>query len=275
MAVQEGVRERPFFLKGINRLINHSLFNALKMHYFQVLPSTMTLNHNEVHVWSVSLEIPPADLTHYSRILSASERERASRFHFTKDRNQFIVAKGILRFLIGRYLGRDPSDIQFSHNTHGKPSLKCTVDSKSLSFNVSHSGGRALYALSEGLPVGIDLERIRFNLTFESIAKRFFSPAEVTVFCSLQKQYRAEAFFNCWTRKEAIIKAKGIGLFLGLGLFDVSLRPGEPARLLRTRYDEGDIRNWSLHDIDAGSEFKAALAVKSIQPQISCYSWCP
>ncbi len=244
------------------------------MHYFQGVPSTKTLNHDEIHVWNVSLELPSADTTHYSSILSASERERASRFHFEKDHSQFIVGRGVLRVLIGHYLGENPSHIQFSYNTFGKPFLMSPVGNKPLIFNVSHSSGKALYAFSKEQPLGIDLERLRLIVGFESIAKRFFSPAEISMFSSLPEPSKRDAFFSWWTRKEAFIKVKGVGLSLGLDQFDVTLRPGEPARLLQTRYDRKDVRHWSLHDLDAGPGFKAALAVRSIQPQISFYSWC-
>jgi 4'-phosphopantetheinyl transferase len=244
------------------------------MDHFQSPSTIPTLNHDEVHVWYASLEMDYADIVDYSKTLSSDEKERIDRFYFAKDRNNFIRGRGILRVLLGRYLKKDPSCIQLSYNTYGKPSLKCPIEANSLNFNVSHSDEKILYAFSKGLPLGIDLEYIRLDLSFESIAKRFFSPLEATMFYSLPEAFKAEAFFNCWTRKEAFVKAKGGGLSLELDQFDVSLRPGEPARVLRTRYDERDNQDWSLHDIDVGSEFKAALAVKSIKPQISCYSWC-
>ena len=235
----------------------------------------LTLNRNDVHVWNVSLEVDSTDIAHLAKILSPDEQARVNRFHFEKDRTQFIISRGILRVLIGRYLGENPSHIQFAYNTFGKPLLMCSVDSDSLMFNVSHAGGKALYAFSKKQPLGIDLERIRLNIAFESIAKRFFSPVEITMFSSLQEPCKREAFFSWWTRKEAFIKAKGVGFSLGVDQFDVTLRPGEPARLIHTRYDERDVRHWSLHDIDAGSGFKAALAVRSTQPRISHYNWCP
>jgi len=244
------------------------------MDHFQSPSTIPALNHAVVHVWYASLEMDSADIVHYSKTLSSDEKERADRFHFEKDRNHFIIARCILRILLGRYLEKDSSCIQFSYNTYGKPSLKCPVDANPFNFNVSHSDKKVLYAFSKGLPLGIDLEYIRLDLAFESIAKRFFSPLEAAMFCSLPEPFKAEAFFNCWTRKEAFVKARGDGLSLELDQFDVSLRPGEPARLLRTGYDEEDIRDWSIHDIDAGKEFKATLAVKSTHPQISCYSWC-
>jgi len=243
------------------------------MQHFQLNLKIPALNANDIHVWHVSLKIDSNDIAHYRRTLSTDEKERAERFHFAKDCNRFIAARGMLRALLGCYLGKHPSCIQFSYNHHGKPFLKCFADNKSLGFNVSHSDEKALYAFSKGLPIGVDLERIRMDLSFEPIAIRFFSPSEAAMFCSLPEPARMEAFFNCWTRKEAFVKAKGNGLSLELDQFDVSLRPGEPASLLETRYDQDDLMNWSLHDIDAGKGFKAALAVETIHPQISWYNW--
>lgn len=226
-----------------------------------------------IHVWSAFLDADDAKIPGYASLLSPDEAERASRFHFEKDRNHFIVCRGLLRILLGSYSRQEPADIQFRYNEFGKPSMIAPDKTASTLFNLSHSRGKALLAFSKNIPLGIDLEGMRGNLDFASMAKRFFSPAEISAFFSLPEEFWQEAFFNCWTRKEAFLKAKEKGLSLGLDQFDVSLRPGEPARLLRTAYEESDARLWSLHDLNAGPGYKAALAAKSKKPDISYHHW--
>lgn len=171
------------------------------------------------------------------RVLSADERERAARFHFLKDREHFIAARGLLRLLLSRYLDLPPQQLSFSYSPYGKPALAGERDCTSLRFNVSHSHGVALYAFTLEREVGVDVEYIRQDVVGESIAEHFFSAQEVTSLRALPAGVQPQAFFNCWTRKEAFIKARGEGLSFPLDQFDVSLVPGEATALISTRND--------------------------------------
>ena len=128
------------------------------------------------------------------------ERQRAGRFHFEKDRGEFIVGRALLRTLLGRYGHREPSQLEFHYGASGKPRL--AGEDPSLRFNLSHSHGLALYAFSRGRELGIDVEQIRSNADAKKIAERFFSSQEVATLRALPAHEREKAFFDCWTRKE-------------------------------------------------------------------------
>ena len=224
-------------------------------------PEHIVLESNEVHVWRASLTPSEARIQVLKQTLAADELQRASRFHFPKDRNHFIVARGLLRAMLARYLLCDPRSLSFSVNQYGKPSLTSASQHTPLYFNVSHSHEMALYAFTTLGEVGIDLEYINRNVEILELAGRFFSPREVAMLRTVPSQFQYEAFFNCWTRKEAYIKARGMGLSLDLQLFDVSLAPGMPATLLASREFGQDAARWSLYDLSPGLGYKAALAV--------------
>lgn len=183
------------------------------------------------------------------------ELERASRFHFDKHRNSFVIARGFLRHVLSRYFDTEPDALRFSYSEYGKPALDGT-----LYFNLSHSHRVALLAITEDRQIGVDVEHIRADFATEEIARRFFSHLEVESFNSLRTEEQVAAFFRCWTRKEAFIKATGKGLSQPLDKFDVTLAPGVTAALLRV--DEDDASRWSMSDIDAGSDYAGALVVE-------------
>jgi 4'-phosphopantetheinyl transferase len=142
---------------------------------------------------------------------------------------------------------------------------------ESLSFNVTHTQGMALYAVTRNHAIGVDLEYIQRQMEWEEVAERFFSPYEVSMLRAVPPHTRHIAFFNCWTRKEAYIKARGMGLSLALDQFDVSLIPGEPAALLNIREEGQDISNWSLYDLYPGNDYIAALAVEGHISSLKCW----
>lgn len=216
---------------------------------------------NEVHVWRASLVSRP-DRHLLWQVLSEEERSRAGRFVFDRDREHFVVARGLLRRLLGRYLDRDPASIEFRYSAFGKPELSGALAAEGFRFNLSHSGGLALYALAREREIGVDIEQFRDNLDEMEIAERFFSRAEVAALRALPPSAENKGFFTCWTRKEAYIKAKGEGLSTPLDRFDVSLAPGQPARLLMTREAPEERERWSLREIDPGPGYTAAIAVE-------------
>lgn len=196
----------------------------------------------EVHCFS--LDVDAARLRELAGFLSAEERERARRFRFERDRNRFTACRGTLRELLGVSSG-----VRFAYGAFGKPRL----EDSDVRFNVSHSHGMAMIATTRGREVGCDIERIDPSFADDKIPERFFSPYEVAALRALPASDQCEAFFRCWTRKEAFIKACGMGMSLALDSFDVSL--GRPALL---RGAEG----WSLYDVDAPAGYAAALVLE-------------
>ncbi len=236
-------------------------------------PKNLTLGNDEVHVWRAALNVQASHVQCLRRTLTADERSRAERFHFQKDREHFIVARGLLRAILGRYLDVEPSQLRFSYSPYGKPSLARESGSGDLCFNVSHADGLALYAVTRGRQLGVDIERVRADLADEQVAERFFSQQELAELRTFSGSMRSQAFFNCWTRKEAYIKARGEGLSLPLDQFDVSLAPGGPAALLSTAGNPQEAFRWSLRELNPGSGYVAALAAEGDDWQLKCWQW--
>jgi 4'-phosphopantetheinyl transferase len=201
----------------------------------------------DVEVVCVELEVAVDRRDQCYARLSDDERERAARFRFDRDRNRFVVCRGNLRELLGERLGVAPADVEFGYGANGKP------ETRGVEFNVSHSDSRALIAISRARVVGVDLERMNRAFMHEQIPERFFSPGEVRALRALPEAEQVEAFFHCWTRKEAYVKARGVGLSLALDSFDVSLAPGEPARFLR------GVEGWEIESVNAGEGYAAAV----------------
>lgn len=236
-------------------------------------PESLTLASDEVHVWRVGLDLRLSQVQNLLQTLTEDERSRAERFYFVRDRHHFIVARGALRAILSRYLNCEPGQIRFCYNQQGKPALVREWGGDWLRFNVSHARGLALVAVTRDREIGVDVEYIRPDLANEQIAEQFFSPREVAQLRALPPALQPEAFFNCWTRKEAYIKAQGMGLSLLLDQFDVSLVPGEPAALLSTRGDPREASRWSLRELMPGPGYIAALAVKGHGWRLSCWQW--
>ncbi|WP_250124597.1 4'-phosphopantetheinyl transferase superfamily protein [Chroococcidiopsis sp. CCMEE 29] len=236
-------------------------------------PTDLTVTSSDVHVWRAALAQPAARVQQLVQTLSADERIRAERFYFERDRNRFIVGRGLLRIVLSRYLGIAPDQLQFYYGSRGKPALAETLSESKLRFNLSHSEEMALYAVTRDREIGIDIEYIRPITEMEQIAKRFFSIQENAVFCTLPPNQKQTAFFNCWTRKEAYVKAIGDGLALSLTQFDVSLTSGEPARLLAIQGDRSAANHWSLQEVKPAPGYVAALAVEGHGWNLSCWQW--
>ncbi len=229
-----------------------------------------TLAQDQVHIWHLLLEEEVARVEELCGLLSRDERGRAARFHFEKDRHHFIVTHGCLRRILGRYLNLAPEQLQFTYSHYGKPAL---AYASRLSFNLSHSQTAALLAITPAPTVGVDIEQIRDGLPCLEVAKHFFSPQEQAALAELPPELQAEAFFNCWTRKEAYIKARGEGLALPLDQFDVTLAPGQPAQLLHTRPDAAGAARWTLQALSVDAGYAAAVAVEGRDWQIHSFEF--
>ncbi|MCP4427903.1 MAG: 4'-phosphopantetheinyl transferase superfamily protein, partial [Chloroflexi bacterium] len=229
----------------------------------------------DLHIWSAALDLPAEQRRQFWRLLAPDEQDRANRFRFERDKNHFTAARGLLRTLIGRYLDLSPGGLQFQYSEYGKPSLTSSSQIETFQFNVTHSQGVALYAFCWGSPVGVDVEKIRPLPDAKQIAARFFSASENERFQALSAEQQDEGFFNCWTRKEAFIKAVGEGLSYPLDQFDATLTPGEPARLRRIRGSWEEAARWSLYSFMPAPRFVGATAVPGRNWRLACWRWPP
>lgn len=236
-------------------------------------PDILRLERREIHVWRASLDVGEERLNALVEILSDEEQQRAQRFHFPKDRNHFVVSHGILRTLLALYQGWPPESFEFLYGPQGKPFLAGpTVD---LQFNMAHSRDLALYAFARDREVGVDVEYLKPGVANDEVPERFFSTQEVAKLRALSPSKQQEAFFRCWTRKEAYLKANGEGIAFGLNQFTVSLAPDEPATLLATPLDPSEAGRWSIRHLDPGPGYAGALAVRGPTDRLSCWQWSP
>lgn len=221
------------------------------------------LHNGEVHVWSALLDESQESLSAYAGLLTEDEMRRASNYVFRRDQTHLILSRGILRELLGGYLSAPGKSIQIRSAAGGKPAIVPEVHNMDLRFNLSHSHGFAVFAFSIGRELGVDAEFIREDVEVDQIAQRYFSNAEREELRSLKAADRARAFFLCWTRKEAYVKARGKGLEIPLDSFSVTLTPGAQARLTSE-----DADRWSLHSLELATGWASALVIEGTPARI-------
>lgn len=219
----------------------------------------MVLPLGEVHLWLVSIAEKEAQLDDLRGILSSEELKRAERFHFEKDKKRYVVARGMLREILSQYCPFGPEEHQFRYNQYGKPYL---IGSDWLCFNISHSEDKVLYGLTQNREIGIDIEYVKPFENAHHIVERFFSDYEKDQFRSVPDHLKNRAFFSCWTRKEAYIKALGKGMSLPLDEFSVYFIPDKPACLLETKHDIREKDRWTIQEINVGEGYIAAVIVQ-------------
>jgi len=212
-----------------------------------------------VHIWRLQLDAPDGKVEELRTYLSRDECARADRFMRPEHGRSFTAAHGTLRLILSKYLRCSPEEIGFGKNDFGKPSLS---EKSPIEFNLSHSGDAALVAVTSDREIGVDIERYREGLETEKISKRFFSPREVAVLLALPESDREEAFYTCWTRKEAYIKARGEGLSIGLSGFEVAFAPGAAPALLHSDKDPKEADRWEFVNIDVQPGYAAACVVE-------------
>lgn len=235
------------------------------------VPSRITATRpGEARIWTADLEPGAATVDRLVPLLSPDERERAARFHFRRDAMRWIVARTALRQILGGCLGADPRAVAFTYGDKGKPALAAPRGADDLQFSLAHSAHLAVYAVAVGSPVGIDIERLRPVPEMDRIAERTFSRQERTALRRLPATLRPAGFFNCWTRKEAYIKALGLGLSYPLERFSVSLAPGAPARLEVVESDPAHVETWTMAALAPRSGFVGALVVGSRPIRVVC-----
>lgn len=210
----------------------------------------------DVHVWRVPLRRDDATRERLAHTLSPEEQARAARFRFDRHRERFLVAHGVLRTVLSGYVGSSPEELRFDAEPDGKPFLATRTDDD-LRFNLSHSAGLALVAVSAGREIGVDVERIEPKRDLDGLARRFFAPEERDALLRLPPDERDAGFFRYWTMKEAYLKAVGTGLGRALASFAISARDDGPPRLLRS--DAGDADRWYFECLEVGPGFAGAL----------------
>ncbi len=231
------------------------------------LLNSISLKKDKVDIWCVSLDMGEDSFHILYGFLSKEERQKADSLQFPFVREKYVTSRGLLRGILALYVHTEPGDLQFSYGVYGKPGIPHTCDGLEITFNMSHSNGLALYGVGLGLALGVDIEKIRENMAFLDISKRFFSENEYDAIKKLPSAQIKEGFFNCWTRKEAYVKAKGVTLASLIGRFEVSLAPGAPAEMLAHEADPLEKGRWSFMDLDVGMDFRAALVVEGAEIQ--------
>lgn len=216
-----------------------------------------------IEVVVAQLDVGPDDVRAAAALLSDGERQRASRFARDRDRRRYTVARSRLRQLLGARLEVPPDAIELVYGERGKPGLAPRFQDSALRFNVSHADGVAVYAFSVGREIGVDVEGVRVMPDADAIAACMFSRRENEAYRALDPRDKPLGFFNCWTRKEAFVKALGDGLYHPLDRFDVTLAPGEAARLLRVESTPGDQCGWGLHAFAPGPGLVGAVAARA------------
>jgi len=226
----------------------------------------MKLDHRDVQVWALRTGTSSGVVEQFLQVLTPDEADRAGRFHFDRDRRSFVIARGALRMLLGSYLGIAPESVPFKYGSKGKPALAQT---STLEFNASHSGGLAVFAFTDGCELGIDVEQIRPIPDGIAIAHRFFSSEEVSDLLALPVKEQERAFYLCWSRKEAYIKATGDGLSTPLDQFRVTLTPDRPVRFVHLGHSTAAAERWTLHDLQIDPGYAAALAYPDAKRPVS------
>ncbi len=212
----------------------------------------LMLLERDIHVWSVELNLSHQQLEDFSQFLTEQERQRAAKFINPTHGNRWTIARGYLRQILGKYINLKPKAIVFNYGAQGKPA----VEGKDIQFNLSHSGDRAVYAISAKHPVGIDLEQIH-PLPAADLVDRFFSSAEQAIFHSLPVDLQQAAFFHAWTQKEAYLKACGTGLSTPLDRIEVSIDPRTPAAIISAPITG----MWQIQKLAISTAYASAIVI--------------
>ncbi len=227
------------------------------------LLSVPALGPASIHLWYAQPLERRSLFADLSALLSPEEDDRRTQLRFEGNRQDFVFARGMLRTLLAAYLETDPRGLRFQYSEHGKPSLAGSDAENELQFNLSHTQGAVLLAICRRRAIGVDIERVREDFSVQEIAERFFSLAERQALMRLPEAERRPAFFRCWTRKEAFLKARGHGLSFPLDRFDVSIGADETEVRLTTRPDPMEAQDWQILQAPAPEGYAAAVALAS------------
>lgn len=230
--------------------------------FWEPAPQQVAIAANEVHLWRASLEVEAAMIHQLYPLLNSAEQNRAGRFRFERDRRRFIVARANLRKILSRYLNRNAQDICFVYGPYGKPALGLEQNEGNIRFNLSHSKGWAIYAVTQHHEIGVDIEAVRSELNWRALVEKIFSEDEKSLIQQVPKSIQQQLFFQGWTRKEAVLKAIGCGLSLSPDCIEVALAT---VPLLYSAQDSWRVEgkcDFSLYDIKMTSDYVGALAIE-------------
>ena len=232
------------------------------------------LEAGEVHVWAAALDATGDRQLRLAATLTPEERERAARFRTSELRRRWTAGRGLLREILGHYLAVEPAAVRFGRNAHGKPMLAGEAQLP-IALNLARSGGLGVYAFTSSHAVGVDLEEVREFPEMRAMAGNTFSRGERAALEAVSHEDFLAAFFRCWTRKEAFLKARGTGLLAALDSFDVEVVPDRPAALLRVSGDAAAPGQWTLLNLEPALGYLGALAVgaPTCQVTVRAGSW--
>ncbi len=224
--------------------------------------SRLGIAWQEVHVWLICLSLPWSKVGQLKSALSPDEKTRADRFRSPVDRMRFVIAHGVKRIILGSYINVEPRDLRFGCNRYGKPVLLGQIDPYQIHFNLSHSYDIALLAVTLGLRVGVDIEFYGEANVDDLLTPEVFSQKEMEVLHRLPATERRQAFYNCWTKKEALAKAIGYGLAHPFQLPEFPIAPEQSADLVTMPWTQRDAHCWSLRSLNIAEAYVGALAVE-------------
>ncbi len=239
------------------------------MTMWRAAPAELPALERTVHVWAVPLDDARVDVDGGRELLSPDERERAARFHFEQHRRRFLLAHIALHWILSGYLKIPPARLYFELGSNGKPKLPPSLANRGFEFNLSHSNDMALLAINLIGEVGVDIEYVKPGFKFEEIAESFFTAREFAELRGLPSELQRQAFFRCWTCKEAFLKAKGTGLSGRLDEVEITLSASDEVRI------RADVAGWSLAELNPIDAYEAALVVAGPPVPICCYRWQP
>ncbi len=242
------------------------------------VPPAPDLPPGEIQVWAIPLDPPAERVAALARVLTPDEEARAARFRFDVHRRRYVVGRGVLRALLGAYLRVPPAALRFDYRERGKPDLAAPWRGEGLAFNLSNSEDLALVGFVRGADLGVDVEYLKEMSDLTEIATRFFSASEVATLAGVPAERKKEAFFNCWTRKEAYLKAVGVGLAAPLDSFAVTLEPGAAPRMLTLEGDRERAARWFFRHLAPRPDFLGAVAIElpdaaAPPPRVVCWSY--
>jgi 4'-phosphopantetheinyl transferase len=236
-------------------------------------PKSARLLTSEVHLWRIQINLFTDRIHQFLTYLSKEERSRMNRFRFEKDQNRFAITHACLRDILSRYLSTSPNLVTFSSGTYGKPEISNLDLMEPLQFNLSQSEDLALVAVASERKVGVDVERVKKDIPIENISRRFFSSIEIDSILSLPVESQTAAFFSCWTRKEAYLKARGEGLSIPLNQFEVSVSTDEQPILIDTVWDKVESSRWTFRHLTPAPDYFGALVVEGSNWDLYRWDW--
>jgi len=236
-------------------------------------PSSLSLEPGRIDLWRINLLQPEWVIDRCRRVLCSTELERFARFHFRRHRDRYVVRHGAVRCILAAYLCVPPPEVRFQAGGYGKPEIVDAKNHSKLKFNLSHSGDVALVAVTAGLRIGIDVERVRSDASCVGIAERYFCEGEIAKLKEFPADQQTEAFFDCWTRKEAYVKARGEGLSMPLDSFEVTFGARAPALVTVAAAKPDEIEFWGMYALQGIPGYKAAMVVEGRVHQIKYWDW--